>query len=104
MEKMEEEISEIKSDVKVINQKLDTLLAFNHDHEIRMRTLEQKTCPFHQNIEERLDDLGVDSAVSKTHIAFIAGISSFLGAGLIAFFAIIGNFLMPVILAIMSLL
>ena len=101
MEKMEKEISEIKSDVKVINEKLDTLLSFNRDQETRIRSLEHKTCPYHQTIETRLDNLDVDSAVSNTKIAFIAAVSSFLGAGIITLLAITGKFLMPVVMAIL---
>jgi hypothetical protein len=65
MEKMEEEISEIKSDVKVIRQNIDTLLSFSTDHEARLRVQEQSQCPFHEKVEDRLDKQDVNNAITS---------------------------------------
>lgn len=79
---LEEKITSMQGDLKVIDQKLDTLIDFNKDHELRVRALEQRTCPFHQTVEKRLDNLDINSAVSNTKIMIIVGVGSFLGAGI----------------------
>ena len=99
MEKMEEEISEINGDVKVINEKLDTLLSFNQDQESRIRLLEHSQCPFHQKIEERVDALDINTAISNTKLKIIIGISSSIGAGLVILVSLLLEKIIPTGLA-----
>lgn len=92
MEKMEKEISEIKGDIKVIGQKLDTLLSFSADHETRIRIQEQSQCPFHEKVEDRLDKQDVRSAITTTKLAVIGAVCSFGGALLAIFFKVVAEF------------
>lgn len=95
MEKMEEEISEIKGDVKVIRQKIDTLLTFSTDHETRLRVQEHSQCPFHEKVEDRLDKQDIRNAITTTKLAMIGGVCSFSGALVAIFFnKIIAGFLL----------
>ena len=92
MDKMEEEISEIKEDVKVIGVKLDTLLSFSRDHEARIRVQEQSQCPFHEKVEDRLDKQDVNNAITTTKLAVIGGICSLGGALIAIFFKVVTSF------------
>jgi hypothetical protein len=92
MEKMEEEISEIKSDVKVIRQNIDTLLSFSTDHEARLRVQEQSQCPFHEKVEDRLDKQDVNNAITTTKLAIIGTACSFGGAFVAIFFKVVAGF------------
>lgn len=92
MNEIEEKISEMSGDIKVIDQKLNTFLPYIHDQELRLRALEQHNCPFHQEVEKRMDKLSVDSAISSTKVAFIL----FIAMGILGLSLTVGKALLPI--------